>query len=78
MSLSTAIFLPETTKKYSSACPAPGIIIGERFGIMPEIFVAGDQYSPAMFTNDELRIKARHFLNVLVADFRPLYKANVP
>jgi hypothetical protein len=56
---------------------APGIIVGERFGLMPEIFVAGDDLSPAVFTNDEHRIKVRHFLAVLVQDFRPLHKSNV-
>jgi hypothetical protein len=24
---------------------APGIVIGERFGLMPEIFIAGDELS---------------------------------
>ena len=56
---------------------APAIIVGERFGLQPEIFVAGDETSPAMFTNDEVRLKVRHFLSVFVADHRPLYKANV-
>ncbi len=56
---------------------APGIIIGERFGLAPEIFIAGDEHSPAMFLNDELRLKVRHFVSVFVADHRPLYKSNV-
>ncbi len=30
-----------------------------------------------MFTNDELRVKARFFYGVGVIDPRPLYKANV-
>jgi hypothetical protein len=55
----------------------PGITVGERFGLMPEIFIAGDELSPAVFTNDEHRIKVRHFLVVLVQDFRPLHKSNV-
>ena len=55
---------------------APAIYIGERFGIMPEIYIADNQLSGALFTNDEVRIKARHFLSVFVADYRPLYKAN--
>ena len=29
------------------------------------------------FTNDELRMKVRHWVSVFVADYRPLYKANV-
>lgn len=56
---------------------APAVMIGERFGIMPEIYVAGDQLSPAVFTNDESRIKVRHFLAVGVCDYRPLHKSNV-
>jgi hypothetical protein len=55
----------------------PGIMIGERFGIMPEIFVAGDETSPAVFMNDESRIKVRHFIAVGVADFRPLANNHV-
>ena len=51
--------------------------VGERFGLMPEIFIASDQQSPAVFMNDEHRIKVRHFLAVWVNDYRPLYKANV-
>lgn len=54
-----------------------GIVVGERFGIMPEIFVAGDELSPAVFMNDEHRIKVRHFVAVLVQDFRALHKSNV-
>jgi hypothetical protein len=56
----------------------PAIFVGERFGIMPEIFIAGDELSPAVFTNDEHRLKARHFLAVWVNDWRPLHKSNVP
>jgi hypothetical protein len=55
----------------------PGICIGERFGLMPEVFVAGDEQSPAVFMNDESRIKVRHFVAVGVADWRPLHKENV-
>ena len=55
----------------------PGIVVCERFGIMPEIFIAGDELSPAVFMNDEHRIKVRHFIAVLVQDFRPLHKSNV-
>ena len=56
---------------------APSIIVGERFGLLPEIFVASDSLSPAVFMNDEHRIKVRHFNAVLVGDFRPLHKSNV-
>lgn len=55
----------------------PGIIVGERFGLLPEVFIAGDELSPAVFMNDEHRMKVRHFLAVLVQDFRPLHKSNV-
>jgi len=55
----------------------PGIIVGERFGIMPEIFIANRETDPAVFMNDEHRLKVRHFLAVLVQDFRPLHKSNV-
>ncbi len=56
---------------------APAIFVGERFGIMPEIFIAGDELSPAVFMNDEHRMKVRHFLACWVNDFRPLHKSNV-
>jgi hypothetical protein len=56
---------------------APGIILGERFGLMPEIFLADSPTGGALFTNDELRMKVRHWVSVFVADHRPLYKANV-
>lgn len=56
---------------------APAIYVGERFGIMPEIFIAGDELSPAVFMNDEHRLKVRHFLAVWVNDFRPLHKSIV-
>lgn len=55
----------------------PGVCIGEAFGLMPEIFVAGDELSPAVFANDEFRIKVRHHIAVGVADYRPLHKSNV-
>ena len=55
----------------------PGIVIGERFGMLPEIFIAGDELSPAVFMNDEHRIKVRHFVAVLVQDYRALHKSNV-
>lgn len=55
----------------------PAIFVGDRFGLMPEIFVAGDNLSPAVFMNDEHRLKVRHYLAVWVNDYRPLHKANV-
>ena len=76
------VVVPDWTNSTDRAAVAdprlvPGIVVGERFGLMPEIFIAGDELSPAVFTNDEHRIKVRHLLAVLVQDFRPMYKANV-
>lgn len=68
------------TNNWAAACDpliAPAVFIGERFGLMPEIFVAGSEHAPAVFTNDEHRLKVRHFLAVWVNDYRPLYKCNV-
>jgi hypothetical protein len=56
---------------------APAIMIGERFGLMPEIYIADNQVEGALFLNDEIRVKARHFLNVMVTDYRPMFKSNV-
>ena len=56
---------------------APSIYLCERFGILPEIYIADNQITGALFTNDEVRIKARQFVNVIVSDHRPLYKENV-
>ena len=56
---------------------APGVIIAERFGIMPELYVADRPSSNDMIHNDVIQLKVRHFLSVFVADYRPLYKANV-
>jgi len=55
----------------------PGIMLGEIFGVLPQIFSASSEIDPAMFANDESRIKVRHFLNVGVADDMPLHKSNV-
>lgn len=56
---------------------APAIYIGERFGLLPEIFISGQENIGAVFTHDEHRLKVRHFLAVWVNDFRPVYKSNV-
>ena len=76
------ITVPEWTNatRWAAVCDpniAPAIYVGERFGIRPEIYVAGDELSPAVFMNDEHRLKVRHFLAVWVNDFRPLHKSNV-
>lgn len=68
----------DATKWAAVADPAilPGIMLGERFGLMPQIFVAGSETDPAMFANDEQRLKVRHFIAVGVADYRALVKSN--
>ena len=76
------VTVPEWTDStdWAAACDpriAPAIYIGTRFGIMPEVFIAGNELSPAVFMNDEHRLKVRHFLAVWVNDFRPLHKSNV-
>jgi hypothetical protein len=77
------ITVPEWTDAtdWAAACDprvAPAIYVGERFGLMPEIFIAGGGLAPAVFTNDEHRMKVRHFLAIWVNDFRALHKSNVP
>jgi hypothetical protein len=77
------ITVPEWTDAtdWAAVCDpdvAPAIFVGERFGIQPEIFIAGDELSPAVFMNDEHRLKVRHFLAVWVNDFRPLNKTVNP
>lgn len=57
---------------------APGIGVGYRFGRTPEVFVSDQPEIGSMFTNDELRVKARFFYGVGVVDYRPLFKSNVP
>lgn len=56
---------------------APGIVIAERFGIMPELYVADNENGFDMLHNDTINLKVRHFLSVFAADYRPMYKANV-
>jgi hypothetical protein len=56
---------------------APSIIVGERFGLIPEVYVAGNETDPAVFMNDEHRLKVRQFLAICVGDYRPLHKENV-
>lgn len=76
------LVVPEWTdaNDWAAACDpaiAPAIYVGERFGILPEIYVAGDELSPAVFMSDEHRLKVRHYLAVWVNDFRPMHKNNV-
>lgn len=55
----------------------PGIVVGYRYGRMPEVFISGQETVGSMFTNDEMRVKARFIVAVGVGDYRSLYKANV-
>jgi hypothetical protein len=76
------VVVPEWTdaNDWAAVCDprlAPAIYVGERFGIMPEIFMSSSENAGAVFTNDEHRLKVRHFLAVWVNDFRPLHKSNV-
>ncbi len=76
------LVVPEWTdaNDWAAVCDprvAPAIFVGERFGLAPEIFIAGDELSPAVFSNDEHRLKVRHYLAVWVNDFRPLFMNNV-
>jgi hypothetical protein len=76
------VVVPEWTdaSDWAAACDpriAPAIFVGTRFGIMPEVFIANHELSPAVFMNDEHRLKVRHFIAVWVNDFRPLHKENV-
>jgi hypothetical protein len=76
------VVVPDWTdvNDWAVACdPAvlPAIFVGERFGILPEVFIAGDSLSPAVFMNDETRLKVRQFIAVWVNDFRPLANNHV-
>jgi len=55
----------------------PSITVGYRFSPVPEVFIAGEETVGSMFTNDEMRIKARYVVAVGAGDYRPLYKSNV-
>ncbi len=56
---------------------APSIILGERFGVAPEVYIAGNETDAAVFMNDEHRLKVRQFLALVVGDFRPLANNHV-
>jgi hypothetical protein len=76
------VVVPEWTDAtdWAAACDpilAPAVFVGTRFGIMPEVFIASNELSPAVFMNDEHRLKVRHFVAVWVNDFRGLHKSNV-
>ncbi|MFH0983773.1 MAG: hypothetical protein V2A79_19840 [Planctomycetota bacterium] len=78
----TVIPVPNWTNTNNWAAVAdpndcPCVCIGYRFGRAPEMFVADQPEIGALFTNDEIRFKARFFVAVGVADHRGLYKSNV-
>jgi len=56
---------------------APSIIDGERFGLVPEVYIAGREIDPAVFMNDEHWLNILQFLATCMGDFRPLHKENV-
>jgi hypothetical protein len=55
----------------------PGLMIGTRYGLVPQVILAGEQTNPAMFSNDESRLKVRHFLATGVGNWSALHKSNV-
>jgi hypothetical protein len=71
--------MTDTADWAAAADPADlaGIMVGYRHGRTPEIFMADDQASGSMFTNDELRIKVRFIYTVGIANYRALHKNNV-
>ena len=82
MPVDRVITVPEWTDANNwAAVAAPadcqGVCIGYRFGRQPELFVADDTLTGSMFTNDEMRIKARFVVAVGVGNYRALHKSNV-
>lgn len=76
------VAVPEWTDATNWAAAAdpdilPGIMLGEIFGLKPQIFLAGSETDPAMFANDESRLKVRQFLTVGIGNWRALHKNNV-
>ena len=76
------VVVPEWTDATDWAAVAdpdllPCIMVGEIFGLLPKIVIANGDTHGAMFTNDEVRYKVRHFLTVGVANWRGLHKSNV-
>ena len=74
----TPIAVPEWTDATDWAAVAdpnilPGIMFGEIFGLKPQVYVAGNESDPAMFANDESRIKIRQFLAIGIANWRALH-----
>ncbi len=79
---SSVITVPDWTDAANWAAAADpgdleGVCIGYRFGRAPEIFVADNELTGSMFTNDEMRIKVRFVYAVGIGDYRALYKHNI-
>jgi hypothetical protein len=55
----------------------PGVMLGTRYGLIPQVILSGDEKSPSMFSNDESRLKVRHFLAVGIGNWSALHKENV-
>ena len=55
----------------------PGIMIGTRYGLIPQIVLSGSATDPSMFMNDESRLKVRHFLATGIGNWSALHKSNV-
>ena len=76
------VVVPEWTDATDWAAVAdpdllPGIMLGEIFGVIPQIVISGGEKDPAFFANDEARYKVRQFLTVGVSNWRALHKSNV-
>jgi hypothetical protein len=55
----------------------PGVMIGTRYGLIPQVIVAGNSNDPAMFSNDESRLKVRHFLATGIGNWSALHNNHV-
>lgn len=76
------VVVPEWTDATDWAAVAdpdllPGVMLGEIFGVIPQIVISGGEKDPAFFANDEARYKVRQFLTVGLSNWRALHKSNV-
>jgi hypothetical protein len=55
----------------------PGVMIGTRYGLIPQIMVSGVQKDPSMFSTDESRLYVGHFLASGFGNWSALHKENV-
>lgn len=82
MPMDRVITVPEWTDinnwaAVASPADCQSVCIGYRFGREPELFVADSALTGSMFTNDEMRIKARFVVAVGIGNYRGLHKSNV-